>query len=412
LNSRDKVRIFDAAKVININRIKKEEFVKTLNYVLIPAVFLLSACASGQYSSSEDGIYFNPGKPYTPAPSPAMTKAKQLNEKTQAVVTARSKDAAAAQKQIDTLYVTDENRTVELDATPDKTYLIVDESDSYARRLRMFEEDAEYTPPTVNINVDAGYRSYYHSPWYWRTSWAWYDYWDPWYHYYPGYYYYRPWYYGGYYGYYYPHYHHYNHYHHHHHDYYYHNNVNYGRRLANTGTVRRVSPDESSNTGAVSTSRRTTSRTQPQIRQVSGNRQSSSGSVASRRQTVSPANSSGVSASSRQSTGANSNTAVTSRRTGTSTSTGTSSTNYTRSSTSRGTSAPTYNNSSTGASSRRSTSTYNSSSSNRSSSNQSSSYNTSRSSSSSRSSSVGSSSSGSSRSSGSSGSSGGSSRRR
>jgi hypothetical protein len=339
LNNSHKLPIFDVAKVININRIKKEDFMKTLNYLLIPVAFLLSACASGQYSSSEDGIYFNPDKSYvspTPAVAPAMAKAQQLNEKTQAAVTTRT-ERAASKKQVDTLYVTDENRTVDIDAEPDKTYLIVDESDSYARRLHMFDDDEEYTPPTVNVNVNTGYgypyyygHPYYSSryrPWYW-SSWAW-DPWDSWY--YPGYY--RPWYYGGYYGHY-GHYGYYPHYHHHHNDYYYPNShVQYGRRLAGTGTVRRAATTGSSNnTGTVR-------RAQPQIHQVNSSRQSSN--VAASRRSVSP-------------TSSNNNATVTRRSSNTGTST-----NYTRSSTTKRTTTSTNN----GSSSRRSTTSYSSSSS-------------------------------------------------
>ncbi|MDR3184667.1 MAG: hypothetical protein LBT49_04600 [Prevotellaceae bacterium] len=355
---------------------------KTLNYILISATFVLSACASGQYTSSEDGIYFNPDKPYIPAPTPAMTKAKQLNEKTQTAVAARAA-STASKKQIDTLYVTDENRTVDIDAEPDKTCLIMDESDSYARRLRMFDDDEEYVPPTVNINIDAGYGDpyswyrpwwrygSYYAPWYGRTSWAWYDYWDPWYYHYPGYY--HSWYYGGYYGYHYPHY--YSHHYPHHHNYYYHNNnVNYGRRLTGTGTVRRVSPDAGANTGSTGVSRRAASRTQPQIQQVGGTRQSSNSAVSSRR-SVSTAGSTGTSVSTQQSTGTSRRTAVTSRSTGSSAQ----SANYTRSNsnTSRGTSTSTYNNSTT-TNSRRSNTSYSNSNSNSSSrSSQSPSYNSS-----------------------------------
>ena len=260
---------------------------KPLHYILISAVFMLSGCASSQYSSSDDGIYFNHNKQYaypTAESSPAMAKTKQLNEKTQAVIATRMESPADKKQQVDTLYVTNENRTVEIDAEPDKTYLIVDESDSYARRLRMFEDD-EYTPQTVNVNIAAdygfpyspyyysswyrpwwGFNSYYYTPWYWGTYWTWYNYWDSWY--YPGYY--RPWYYGGYYGYYYPH------HHHHHHDYYhnYSSNTNYGRRLANAGTARRTSSvgsSRSSTASAANTTRYSTAtRTRPQIQRVAG----------------------------------------------------------------------------------------------------------------------------------------------
>jgi hypothetical protein len=362
-----------------------------------------------------------------------MTNTKRLNEKTQAVVSTRMESPANRKQQVDTLYMTNESRMVEIDAEPDRTYLIVDESDSYARRLRMFEEE-EYTPPTVNINVGAGYGygydwpyysswytpgwsfGAYYSPWYRSSPWIGYNYWDSWY-YYPGYY--RPWYYGGHYSYYYPH----------HHHYYndYNSNVHYGRRTANASSVRHASPvgNSRSNVNAASATQYSTRR--PQIQQVrgssvpqsSGNTGNTGYSVESRRRSVSSAGNN-TSTSLQQNTGSNSNTAVTSRRSSNA-GTGGQSVNYTRTQTT----TPAYNTSNQNAASSRRRTTQATTPSNRSSNqspavqyNNTSNYQNSAPASSSqinssrRSSSGSSGSSGNSGSSGSTGSSGGSSRRR
>jgi hypothetical protein len=213
---------------------------KTLSYI-VSALLLLNACTSGRQtaSSSADGIYYTPGKENTytsPTKTAIQAEAQQLNEKTKVVVSSRmtNRDKKSSIP-VDTLRFTAETRTIDIDAEDGATYYVMDEEDSYERRIRMFEDGQDYTPPTVVINYNSnyGYAPYRYSAWavpspwwhayYWDDpfwSWTWSPSWSfynsygyfphhyySWYWHYPAHYYpgYRPPYHHAHHGYYGPH---------------------------------------------------------------------------------------------------------------------------------------------------------------------------------------------------------------
>ncbi len=185
---------------------------KFLHAVTITALLIAGGCASSQYSSiPEDSIYAPAGSQRQANPQRAAennSEAQALYEKSRTVISKSSSansQVVAEKSNAATVRALDNEQA----GTNNYTYVNLDgDDDSYARRLRMFDQ-TEYTRPSsgVNIYVSAnwawGYPYYnypyygYYNPWWnpYRYCCGWYDPWySPWYGSYYAWtpYYYRP----------------------------------------------------------------------------------------------------------------------------------------------------------------------------------------------------------------------------
>ena len=201
---------------------------------------------------------------------PANAELEQLKAKT-IVASQGSATYTIEGESEDVVYVDTGAGNITIEAEEGKTYVIVDDDDSYERRLRMFD-DPQYT---ITINLDWqdremwNYTMYYpYSPHYlWRSNWytsAWmYPYYGSWYN--PWYYswhysIYNPWCYG---------------YHHHHHNYGWSHSNGWNAHRPNYyahsySPDRRSSPARYDNSRRDNNSRAVASNRNPQVRQIAG----------------------------------------------------------------------------------------------------------------------------------------------
>jgi len=166
---------------------------KILHYATISALLVTGGCSSTYVSSNvDDGIYYS-GRRSTTVTTVTTTDvrnsdAQALYERTQAVMSAPSNTVV-----YNTANTNDNNYGSNVSYSVTTQVDLNDEDDSYARRLRMFEELA-YTRPSSSVYITynyggyspywyAGYswwgwsyRPHYYSSWYWR--WNYYSYWN------------------------------------------------------------------------------------------------------------------------------------------------------------------------------------------------------------------------------------------
>ncbi|HRW94929.1 MAG TPA: hypothetical protein P5167_03680 [Bacteroidales bacterium] len=252
--------------------------------LFLPVTALLAvSCGSGyQVASSryDDATYF---KPDVTARVHLLATATEADELINQTIEQAGKEGA----RVETVY-TNPDGVVNIDVEPGTTYLIADQNnDTYARKLKMFDDEDQDFCLTINMNFGYDYMwsdyYYWYSPWhrprYWYrpysywAQWYWYprswyyDYWynDWWYNsfYYPSWSYYSwmgPYSYWYPYGYYYSG---------HHHDNRHNNDSPYRENRRND--LRRVSP---SNMVASNSTRSGGSyrRENPKIDQISGDR--------------------------------------------------------------------------------------------------------------------------------------------
>ncbi len=170
-------------------------------YILLVAVAtmgIFNACGSTQSASyAYDDIYYTPRAGTVIQAAPAYNEElTALKAKTSAAALTYGSDTLALGD--DVVYLHADTNAMYITADPEKTYVIVDDNDSYERRLRMFDDPRYSITITYEYNDPwyydswyypynyyySWYRPYYYgwSSWYWRPYY--YDYWG-WY--YPGY---------------------------------------------------------------------------------------------------------------------------------------------------------------------------------------------------------------------------------
>ncbi|MCL2502406.1 MAG: hypothetical protein FWE99_04670, partial [Bacteroidales bacterium] len=170
-------------------------------FTIFTACVIFGGCAVGTQTASSsgfrNGIY---GQPVVTARVAYHSEAnsevlQQLQNKT---VSASDRNTGYTE----TVYL-DASGFAEINLAPDRTYIILESDDSYARRLQMFD-DPRYSV-SVNLNMNWGaWADPWYNPWWgpwshwygprYRYHYGWYG-WNRW-HYDPWYY--NPWYYGSY----------------------------------------------------------------------------------------------------------------------------------------------------------------------------------------------------------------------
>jgi len=156
--------------------------------LLLPIAGLLAvSCSSGyQVASSryDDATYFRPD---VTARVHLLATAAEADELINQTIEQAGKEGA----RVETVY-TNPDGVVNIDVEPGTTYLIANQNnDTYARKLKMFDDQDEDFSLTINMNFGYDYMwsdPYYMSSWYspWHRPWRWYRpyaYWTQWYWY-------------------------------------------------------------------------------------------------------------------------------------------------------------------------------------------------------------------------------------